>query len=635
MACSGRRSARRWQATYAAPEWSHDWLATQGGTPPGGPKLMAGDSTAERANCCHGRSCNRIAITPARMVGVINNSSMLAVPWVFSQSRPLSTSALISEMKKRGVDLDSRTLRELYRRGDLRPLAEITARPVRPAVAVSDVPAARGSLEAALRLAVASGRVRDPGANGFRPRLRFDDRKPSDPPGWMNGLIYSRWQLLAVPELRKRLPLRRFMGPSERRRVTLPPLDEWSRDTVERVAGWVPVLAALEARYLPTIEPEWLRLTNVEVEQWDEFRSLYDPVAMSSTLAVKPDEVRTFAEWLLLRAHRLDPTGDWSRLIRRAPKRAWKTLTGDALVALDHRLAAEVLLLFYEDLAQRNAALPLPELPRREWHPLVERISHRGDEDLDGLLVHLGVSPHPGVVLAVEGETEELLVPRVFDHLELRRTPDLVRVLCMRGADKELPLVAAATVAPLLGQRRGETYDMIRPPTRLVIAVDQDQGWDTPDKVNRKRAKILTAIREVIAAQGAEVSDEDLEELVIVKQWPAKCFEFGHFEDTELADALRRIHPTCGGLDQTELIARVTAVRARGLDIKKVWDENWSPKPAKPALAEALWPILKAKIDDARWSECKPVPVVADVVHEAYLVAQKSRIGTFVIRAAD
>ncbi len=442
---------------------------------------------------------------------MIDNLSVLNLPWVFSQSHPLSTSGLISEMKKRGVDLDSRTLRELYRCGDLQPLAEITTRRVRPPVAVADVPNPGGTLQAELRLALASGRVRDPAAEDFRPRLRFGDRKSSDPRGWMNGLIYSRWQLLAAPRLRRRLKSLRISGPFERRRVTLPALDDWSRSRVARQAGWVPVLAALEARYLPSIDPEWLRLRNVEVDEWEEYRTLYDPVAMAATLQVEPNDVCAVAERLLVHARTLDPSGDWSRLIRRAPERGWKILTGDLLAALDHRLAAEVLLCFYEDLGERSAVEPLPQLARSGWHPLFERISDRGDEDLDRLLTHLGVSPHPGVVLVVEGETEELLVPRVFDHLGLRRTPDLVQILCMRGADKDLSLVAAAMVAPVLGQRHCDTYDMIRPPTRLMIAVDQDRGWDSPENVARKRNNILTAIRKVIAAQGAVVSAEDLE----------------------------------------------------------------------------------------------------------------------------
>jgi hypothetical protein len=122
---------------------------------------------------------------------------------------------------------------------------------------------------------------------------------------------------------------------------------------------------------------------------------------------------------------------------------------------------------------------------------------------------------------------------------------------------------------------------------------------------------------------------------VIVRQWPGKCFEFAHFDDTELAAALRRINATCGGLNQAELMERIGEIRGRGLDIKKVWNQNWTPQPSKVVLAEALWPTLKTKIDDARWSESKPIPKVAEVVHEAYLLAQRSGIGTFVIRAAD
>jgi hypothetical protein len=186
-------------------------------------------------------------------------------------------------------------LRELYRRGDLSPIAEITTRAVRPPAEVSEIPAARGGTQAELRRALATGRVRDPGAEKFRRRLRFDSRRISDPPRWMNGLIYNRRQLLAVPELRRRLATRRVVGPYDRRRVVLPPLDQYSRAPRERIASWIPILAALEARYLPTIDPEWLRLTNAEVSDWDELRINYDPTFMAQLLEVIPEEMLVFA----------------------------------------------------------------------------------------------------------------------------------------------------------------------------------------------------------------------------------------------------------------------------------------------------------------------------------------------------
>jgi hypothetical protein len=479
------------------------------------------------------------------------------------------------------------------------------------------------------------GRVRDPAVEPYRSRLRFDGRRPSDPRRWINGLIYSQWQLLAVPDLKQRVAKRRIVGSRKRRRPVLPELTSWGKPRADAFRRWALILTALETRYLPTIDPEWINLTNAEVDQWEEYRVDYDPPSVASLLGVTGDEVRAHAEHLLLRAHRLDPTGDWSQLIRRAPRRTWKSLMGDALAAMDHRLAAEVLLLFYEDLAVREQVAGLPDLPSTAWHPLHERISAGRSEHLDALLARLGVSPHPGVILVVEGETEELLVPRVFDQLERRRTPDLVRILCMRGADRDLALVAAAAAAPLLGQRRGDGYDMIRPPTRLVIAVDQDRKWDSEEKVTRERRKIIAEMERVVAAQGAQLSADDLETLIVVHRWPGKCFEYAHFTDDELATAIMKIHPDCGGLTPGALIARIAAIRARGSDIKDVWDAGWIPKPTKPQLAEALWPVLKANIDDARWSETKPIPMVAEVVHATYLLAQQSTYGSYVIRAAD
>ena len=59
------------------------------------------------------------------------------------------------------------------------------------------------------------------------------------------------------------------------------------------------------------------------------------------------------------------------------------------------------------------------------------------------------------------------------------------------------------------------------------------------------------------------------------------------------------------------------------------------PKPTKPALADALWPILKRKIDDAELSDDSEVPVVAEVVHEAYLLARDALGWRSVVRCRD
>lgn len=214
----------------------------------------------------------------------------------------------------------------------------------------------------------------------------------------------------------------------------------------ERTAKFRPIalaLTALEARYFPKLDAEWLHLNNTDEQEWGQYRQAFDPVAMSRMLNYPAERVRQDAEWLLFRARQLDPLGNsWSRLVRRAPSSKWKDLKNDALLAMDYRIAAEMLLLFYEDIADR--AEPLPDVAH-----LHERLSYR-ERTLDQDLMGLGISPHPRVVLAVEGETEQEHVPGVWKELDYPDAPELMRLLMLEGTTKDLVKVAALAAAPLV-----------------------------------------------------------------------------------------------------------------------------------------------------------------------------------------
>lgn len=231
------------------------------------------------------------------------------------------------------------------------------------------------------------GRLIDPAGLPFRPRLRFDDRNVSDPPRWWNGFLYSWYQLLICPELDGLLcHLRGWRTSGGTLIVRLPDPGRLLLDRAARFRTMAIALAVLEARYLPALDPEWVHLSNADVDEWQRYRDGFDPVAVSAQLGYSAELARRDGEWLLLRAHSLDPVGNsWSRLMRRAPSRAREELKGTALSALDYRIAAEILLLFYEDLAARGQAEPLPDMPHNSWHPLHERLSDREqtlDEDL-------------------------------------------------------------------------------------------------------------------------------------------------------------------------------------------------------------------------------------------------------------
>lgn len=550
--------------------------------------------------------------TPRRLSGV----ELVAIPFVFTQSDPLTTSLLNKEAERRGLRLDSGVLQMLHQRACMRPIVEILSEGSEERLPGS---VSSGHLPTDLHLAREQGRLRDPDAGPSLPGLRFDERTLSDPRRWWNGLVYSRWQLLAIPFLRE------CLTSSEPTEHTLKSASHQRR--------WAIVLSALEARYLPVLQPDWIRLSGLDVDKWEEFRRSWSAIGVSQQLGVTGPEAQAEAERLLSLARRHDPNGQWSRLICRAPQDKWRTLSGAALLSLEMRIAAEILLLFTDDLALGGAATPVLRPGGQAWHPLHERLSAHDDTPLDDLLTDLGVSPHPRLVLAIEGETEELLVPRVFDALGLPQAPDLVHVLCMRSTTKDLGPAAAFAVTPLVGRRHGDTYDLIKPLTRLYIAVDPEAPYDSQTAVRRVRNNIIGMIRGAVAAQGAELDGDDLDDLVKIRTWPHGCFEYSHFTDEQLANALMQVHPTCGGHDKVALMRMLKRHRDAGHDIKAVWSNGWGSKPSKPALAEALWPALREHIAAALNGD-GPVPPIAEVVDEAYHLAQETRHHRYVLRAS-
>jgi hypothetical protein len=478
-----------------------------------------------------------------------------------------------------------------------------------------------------------TGCLRDLATEPFKPRLPFE-RGRQTAPDWWNGLFYSRYQLLALPMLKDVLAERTYQKHGKQRMARLPMTDAALVERMDKQRRTAAALTALEARYLPNLDPEWIHLSGVpDTAEWEAYRARFDPVQMQRRLQYPTEQLYQDAEWLLIYAHNTDPVGlDWGRLMRRAPAKSWKDLKDAALIAMDDRVAAEILLRFYEDLALRGQAEPLPDLLNaRTWHPLAERISYRPGT-LDEDLVRLGLSPHPRVVLALEGESEMYHVPRVWQALGFSDAPELMRLLKLGTVSRDLTKVAALTAAPLVSQKVLENeWSLIKPYTRLFIAVDPDEPLNTKERVERERTKILDEIKDVLKAQGVEhPNPQELDQLVEIRTWKAPCYEFAQFDDGELAEGIMKMHKTINGLTKDQLVASLRHSRDRGMDIKEVWS-RWEYKVSKVKLAEALWPTLLHKIQMLKTTEGAPVPPIVEVVSDAYQLAQQWRYLSYLI----
>jgi len=402
---------------------------------------------------------------------------------------------------------------------------------------------------------------------------------------------------------------------------------EGLRNTLSR--NLVLRILALEARYLPKLDPAWVRLTNTEHEDWGLYAAGFDPAAVALRLGADARDVQSTAEALLSQAHSIDPLGDWYRVIRHGDPKKWTKLKGDARLAMDLRCAAEILLLFAEDLTGTSVDTP----SRGLWHPLQERLVSP-KEQLDDALLELGVSPHTRMTLLVEGETEELLAHRTLARLGLGNYPDVMRILPMRGVgqSKYMRRLAAHLVAPIITGRSGDHYETARPVCHVVILADPEGPFESQPKAAKEVDLILREVRLVLAAQGARIVEEDLKRLVEVHVW-GTSFEFEHFTDVELAAALKRIHPDRGGLSQAQLRDRLADLRTKRAPIKKLW-QQWPHQPSKVTLADALWPAFERRLARAIAGRA-PAPPLAEYVDQAYNTATAARRVHYVLKAAD
>jgi hypothetical protein len=592
----------------------------------------------------------RYASTPAITVGSamsdVEPSAVLVAAsesWAFTQQDPLSTSEFCKEAAKRRLPLHEEQLPDLWRVGALAPFVEIRSKPLHPASPPKlSEPYFSGSGHlGALRHALENGRLADPVQLGFRPQLRFyRPAAANHNRSWWNGLLYSRWQLLGLYDLRSLLSEGKWKRTSNERLGTwrLRTLSQWETQIAERSRQLAALLVALEARYLPVLELGWLHIRGAIDEQWETFVQHFDPAAVLARLNREPVDLLRLANILLVSARRSDPLGqNWSELLRRAPQRTWDDLSGDALVALDHRIAAEILLLCYEDLAARGTVAPLIEC-NDVFYTERERISYRS-RPLDINLSSLGLSPHPGVILVIEGETEEILVPLVRDHIRVPGQAEVIQSVVLRGVSRDLTKLAAFASAPLLGEKKpshsqGDVWVTVKPPTRLMVVVDPDAPYDSPENVEEQRRLIVEEIIAVVRAQGVEPNRDDIESLVFVKTWSESCFEFAHFTDDELAEALLKVHPHCGGQDKARLVAALKVQRDHGCDIKNVW-KNWRPPASKKALARELWPVLRGKLDAAASNPTVILPPIAEVLISAFQEAMHRPHGLFVLRGTE
>jgi hypothetical protein len=312
----------------------------------------------------------------------------------------------------------------------------------------------------------------------------------------------------------------------------------------------------------------------------------------------------------------------------------WSKLCGAPHAAMWQRVAAEVLLRAHEELAADGVLEPLPDLSGTGWWTSQhDRLSPRyvAAQMLERALAEFGLSPHPKVILLVEGETELFHIPKLLAELGFDRPQD-IRVQRTEDSKVNPHLIARYGVTPRVGRKvREDTWLLDASPTALMIAMDAENNFATEEARLKMRRKLQAAIREEVRYQDADINDASFDELVHIFVWGDDTYELANFTDEELLPALTQIAQAQGNPRPSEptweqdLAAALRDARARHVDIKFVFSKMRMSE-SKTELARLLWPALLRKSEDEYADNQPTTPVVRLVLEVRRIIARQTGI---------
>ena len=383
---------------------------------------------------------------------------LLGLLYPFGQVRPIGAgefAKLAMQRRSRAAralpPITEQTLQELHRSGVLMPLFRVDLTP-RPDASTIDISASLTAKHVftthinELFRAAAEGRASDPAAVGFE---RWPtERRRTLWPSVETGYLYAQHQLLGLDAARSFVA--DLKPQSDGRNVTwhLKEADLPNAPTLGAIASWrqlAIVLSALDTYYWPQITHQLVH----DLVVWQQAFQAFDRPQMLGWLGLTLEQIERQITSLLTTASFTDDTGEFYDLIRRASTDAWTSLRGDAAVAMDYRLGADILSRFAEDLD------PGGDFIGAQYAPLPQQGLSARPESLDAVLTHLRVSPVPALVISLEGATEYRLVPRVMTVLGIQWDDNRLRFVDGGGTNADLSLLARYAAEPLIGLRSG------------------------------------------------------------------------------------------------------------------------------------------------------------------------------------
>jgi hypothetical protein len=293
--------------------------------------------------------------------------NLLRLRYPFSQVGLLRADEFANQAKRRrppSVDdlppINAQVLEELHRHGVLIPMFRVDLAPGDPSRQIDltgSLTAKHGhtTLISELLSGAAEGRAADPALESFSPWPT--ERRRALWPSVDAGYLYLRHQLLGFDAASSFISRLTPQREDKRTAWHLEETDRPDAPTLEALRTWRSLaitLSALDTHYWPMITHRLLG----ELDIWRIERLAFQPSEMLTWLGLPSNQIAIQEGALRLTGAARDDMGDFYDLIRRANSEVWDTLRGDALAAMDYRLAADILDHFAEELGLASIDRP-------------------------------------------------------------------------------------------------------------------------------------------------------------------------------------------------------------------------------------------------------------------------------------
>ncbi len=231
-------------------------------------------------------------------------------------------------------------------------------------------------------------------------------------------------------------------------------------------------------------------------------------------------------------SQRIPPTRYSNRLdlVRRVGANQWKTLTGSPRLALDLRIAAESLLQCDDDLNNRVPDDPDCDVSHPTRRHLRSRLAKK--RGLDEVLTEYGLSPHPSLVVVLEGKTEMVLWKFLTGYYHVSADEDFITVVDGKGVDRDLTSLMTFAAPRLAAWPIQGTLQLLRPATRFLVISDAEKKMATPEKRDARRRDWVDLLIETVPEEHrTQAMRAQIELLVSTETWneAGESFEFANF----------------------------------------------------------------------------------------------------------